>query len=241
MRWTKFNKKGKQKFFFFLCESFWRKINKNKPSTRTAGSTAWSCSAHAEQLQYKISKDDVCCRTIVSHTATLDLVLMSLQIIRCSFTLCTSFTAAAALLTDWRAATAWCSHGSTQESHVETKLVRNWPNSNADCSVYTALQPGAGGSPRCMCRHGRVCGGGVFGREQAITTSISHPDSLRDGKWLLVGFGRWLWMKKAQSYNGFLTNLIHQLIDWSYHPYHPHPSSINIKRWFITLKHFIRM
>lgn len=173
--------------------------------------------------------------------ALLDLVRMSLQIIRCSFTLYTSFTAAAALLTDWTEATAWRSRGSTQKSHVETRWVRNRPNSNADCSVYTALLLGAGGCLRCMCRRGRVRGGGVFGREQAITTSISHPDSLRDGKWLLVGFGRWLWMKKVQSYNGFLTNLIHQLNYWSYRPYHLHPSSINIKRRFITLKHFAHM
>lgn len=166
---------------------------------------------------------------------------MSPQIIKCSFTLHTSFAAAAALLTDWAAAIAWRSRGSTQKSHVETRLVRNRPNSNADCSVYAALQLGAGGCPRCMCRRARVCGGAVFGREQAITTSISHPDSLWDGKWLLVGFGRWLWMKKAQSYNGFLTNLIHQLNYWSYRPYQPHPSSINIKRWLIPLKHFAHM
>lgn len=113
-----------------------------------------------EQLLYATWKDDVCCRAIVARSATftgapIDLVRMRLQVIRCSLRLYISFPLQQ--LTDWSAARAWRSRGSTQKSHVETRLVRNRPNSDSDCSVYAALQLGAGGRPRCMCCRRRVC------------------------------------------------------------------------------------
>lgn len=98
-----------------------------------------------------------CCTYCHIYGGSVRFGRKSPQTIRCSFTLSTSFTAAAALPTDWAAATAWRSHGSTQKSHVETRLVRNRPNSNSDCSVYAALQLRAVGCPRCMCWRGRAC------------------------------------------------------------------------------------
>lgn len=181
----------------FFCVSFVYLFDIRSINLQTIHLGGWK---HiVEQLRYTTLKNDVCRRANVAHVLTRlrghCLIWSGCHIIRRSFALYTSFTA---LLTDWTAATARRSRGSTQKSHVEMRWVRNRPNSNADCCVYTALQLGAGGCPRCMCRRRRrVRGGGVFGREQAITTSISHPDSLRDGKWLLVGFGRWLWMKKV--------------------------------------------
>lgn len=236
--------KGKADVFFFLCVSFWHKINKNTnhPLRLLEGAAlrTWSSSdtrpqktmcAVARLLHRQPRLRGLCwiwsgChrRSSNVHLPSTPLSLQQLLCWQIEQQLQPDVLVVPHRRATWR-------RGS----------VRNWPNSDADCSVYAALQLGAGGCPRCMCRRRRVCGGAVFGREQAITTSISHPDSLRDGKWLLVGFGRWLWMKKAQSYNGFLTNLIHQLNYWSYRPYQPHPSSINIKRWFITLKHFAHM
>lgn len=130
--------------------------------THTIDSAAWkhSCSTHVEQLPSTTSEGGVCCCTIVAPTATLtraplDSVRVWLQIIRCLFSLDTSFSPQQ--LTDWRAARSRRSRGSTQKSHVETRLVRNRPNSVSDCSVYAALQPWAGGCPRCMFRLRRVC------------------------------------------------------------------------------------
>lgn len=219
MRWDKFNKSWF--CFSFLCVSFWHQINAftNHPLRRM--------DHIAEQLRYTTLKNGMCCRHVyggsvwfgLDVTADYQMLICPLHLFDCGGCFADRLNTQLqpdVLVVPRRRATR------------RRGWLRNRANSNADCSVYAALQLGAGGCPRCMC--GRVRSGGVFGREQAITTSISHPDSLRDGKWLLVGFGRWLWMKKVQSYNGFLTNLIHQLNYWSYRPYRPHPSSIFIKR-----------
>lgn len=158
MRWNKFHKKESLCFL----SSFVYLFGIRSIKTQTIDSDCWkhSCSAHVEQLPYTTSKDDVCCCMIVAQTAIftrapIDLVRMWLQIIRCLFSLSTSFSLQQ--LTYWRVARSWRSRGSTQKSHVETRLVRNRPNSDSDCSVYAALQPWAGGCPRCMFRLRRVC------------------------------------------------------------------------------------
>lgn len=145
-------------FFVFLCVSFWHKINKNTNHRfrlleaqllRTCGA------APIYNLErWRVLLHD-CSQTAIFMRAPIDLVRMWLQIIRCLFSLYTSFSLQQ--LTDWRVARSWRSCGSTQKSHVETRLVRNRPNSDSDCSVYAALQPWAGGCLRCMFRLRRVC------------------------------------------------------------------------------------
>lgn len=208
--------------------NFWNIIDLVSKKTQSVQSGSRKESAELLCTWNMASRDDGGLRGLPS--------IWSLQIIKCPFPLCICISAAAALLMDWTAASAWRSRASVCRQG-------SW-------GIGPILTPTTPFTQRCsseleaswdVCAGADVCGGGVFGREQAITTSISHPDSPGDGKWLLVGFGRWLWMKKAQSYNGFLTNLIHQLNYWSYRPYHPHPSSINIKRQFIMLEHFASM
>lgn len=142
MGWNKFHKKESLSFL----SSFVYLFGIRSIKTRAIDSGCWkhSCSAHVGQLPYMTSKDGVCRRTTVARAAMftrapIDVVRVWLQGIRCLFSLHASFSLRQP--TDWRVARSRRSRGSTQKSHVETRSVRNRPNSGSDCSVYAALQP----------------------------------------------------------------------------------------------------
>lgn len=69
---------------------------------------------------------------------------------------------------------------------VQTRFVRNRPNSNADDSVYAALQLGAGGLPRCMCRRGRLRRRCVW--ERAGNHNLDQS-SRQSGRWEMTAGG----------------------------------------------------
>lgn len=59
------------------------------------------------------------------------------------------------------------------------KVMRNWPNSGADCNVYWGYCSDLElETAQDVCAAADVCIRGVLGRGETITTLISHPDSL---------------------------------------------------------------
>lgn len=78
--------------------------------------------------------------------------------------------------------------------HVQTRLWGIGPI-RALITPFTGALHRSGselGTAQDICAAADVCGGGVLGRGETITTLISHPGSLWDGKWLLAGLSHWL-------------------------------------------------
>lgn len=106
--------------------------------------------------------------------------IWSLQIIKCPFLLCVSISSC---FTDGL-------NGSFSPTfacfRVQTRFVRNRPNSNADYSVYAALQRRAGGLLRCMCRRGRLWRQCVW--ERAGNHNLDQS-SRQSGRWEMTAGG----------------------------------------------------